>query len=580
MKPLITFLLLLAVIIPPKAQTSFCPSDPPSNPYLADTPWPLFHRNNYAQASSCITGPLPGDSLIIKSKTNIRGGTSPWVYLSDQYPNGERVLLYSNSSFVFKFIDDGEQIITIDSLRIDFDVFTSFGWNFLLTNDKIWYTYDPKYDPAEGESTRLFKLSDEDTDDPYSDIVVLDTFDFGDYDINRVQHYTISYDGHIVFHSDNNEEESYGTVGVISQDFELLDTLRYATTADEITNHNAFPIDENNSFYVTTNKRLIRFDWNGSDLSIAWEAPYDFVNDGPTGTFAEGSGTTPTLLGWGPGNDKLVVMSDGHAKNNLLAFWRELPAGWTGRPGMDIHFADSIRIPFAETFDDAFQSIENSPTAFGYDIAIAQYNGFLGYDCENEKGVQKISWDTLNNEFNIAWANDSINMNGVLTYSEGADLVYGSGKESDCNYYYYGLDWQTGEIVLRLLLGPEGTFFDDPFYDAGNNNIIDEEGNIYFPGGNALIKLEIAERQTVSTSPAPQQANPLSLFPNPAHNYLQFKNGTIPREPLQIFDLSGKAVKGWTIEQNQINIQALQSGLYFIKVEQDGQQQLAKFVKL
>ncbi|MEO1627843.1 MAG: hypothetical protein AAFV25_22030, partial [Bacteroidota bacterium] len=468
-----------------------CPSDPPVNPFLADSPWPIYHRNNYAQSSTCFKGPVDGDRIRTVLKGEIQGGTSPWVYLSEPYPNGQRALLYSNSTHVFKMVDRGEEIVTADSLRIDFDPVRSFGWNFLLAKNKIWFTYDPKYNPDNGQFTRLFKLTDRDTTDIFSDIITLDTFDFGAVGINRVQHFSINYSGQIVFNSDNNEEEGFGTVGIISQDFELLDSLRFATMADEITNHNAFPIDENNSFYITTNKRLIKFDWDGQNLSIDWEAPYDFVNDGPTGTFAEGSGTTPTLIGWGDDMDKLVVMSDGHAKNNLLAFWRELPSGWQGVPGMDIHFADSIQLPAAVSFNNQFQSIENSPTAYGYDIAIAQFNGFLGYDCDNFKGVQKIRWNPQSRKLELAWVNDEINMNGVLTYSKGANTVYCSGKEEDCNYYYYGLDWDTGELNFRYLLGPEGTFLNDPFYDAGNNNIIDENGNIYFPGGGSLIKLEI-----------------------------------------------------------------------------------------
>ncbi|MEZ4962868.1 MAG: hypothetical protein R2830_23785 [Saprospiraceae bacterium] len=77
--------------------------------------------------------------------------------------------------------------------------------------------------------------------------------------------------------------------------------------------------------------------------------------------------------GWGEGNDKPVVMSDGHAKNNLVPFWREGPPGWMDLPGMDIHFVDSIQLPAVQAFSDNFQSIECSPCAYGYGIAIAQF---------------------------------------------------------------------------------------------------------------------------------------------------------------------------------------------------------------
>ena len=554
-----------------QADAQFCPTDPPLNPWLADSPWPIYHRNNFAQSSTCIRGPVSGDSIRIRSRNNIQGGTSPWIYFTDPYPNGERAILYSNSTHVFKFYDDGEHIVTIDSQRIDFDPIASFGWNFLLTKNNVWFTYDPKYDPEENQYTRLFKLTDADPNDLFSEIVVLDTLNFNDFGVNRVQHFSLNYEGQIVFNSENNPETNRGTVGVISQEFEVLDTLQFVTQPGEITHHNAFPIEPDNSFYILTTHRLIKFRWDGQELSLAWQAPYDFVHDGPTGSFAEGSGTTPTMLGWGQGEDKLIVMADGHAQNNLVAFWREIPDGWTGIPGMDIHFADSIRLPGARSFSNLFQSIENSPTAFGYDIGIAQFNGFLGYDCENLKGVQKVRWDTEENQLKIAWVNTDINMNGILTYSQGANTVYCSGKESDCNYYYYGLDWDTGELNFRQLLGPEGTFLDDPYYDGGNNNIIDEDGNIYFPGGSSIVKVEIVERAT-QTSIKNLPSKDWISTPNPSQDQLWLNPKLGPITLLEIYDLQGKLVRTLTNVSSPISISALQEGNYLIHIHTQNKQ--------
>ncbi|MEM6261438.1 MAG: T9SS type A sorting domain-containing protein [Bacteroidota bacterium] len=549
------------------AQTTFCPNDPPKNPFLADSPWPTYHRNNYAQASTCIPGPLPGDSLRIYAKTEIEGGTSPWVYLTEKYATGERALLYSNSTHVFKLIDNGNEIVTADSQRIDFDPVSSFGWNFLLAKNKVWFTYDPKYDPVRNRYTRLFKLTDADTTDPYSDIVVLDTFSFETLGINRVQSYNLSYEGNIVFGSEADEDSGFATVGILTQDFQVLDTLRYATSPGEIVHHNTFPVDENNSFYIVTTTRMIKFGWDGTDLSKEWEAAYDFINDGPRGSFAEGSGTTPTLMGWGAGNDQLIVVADGHRRNNLVAFWRELPLGWTPRPGMDPHFADSIKIPLAIAANNIFQSIENSPTVRGYELAIAQFNGFLGYDCNNSKGVQKLVWDTTANEFEVAWTQAFINMNGVLTYSEGAGILYGSGKEADCNYYYYGLDWETGDIELRLLLGPEGTFLDDPFYDAGNNNILDEEGNIYFPGGASLVKVEIVQRSTSLIEPSEKERT--TIFPNPVRSHFYLPQKVQGIRSLSATDPSGRKFLLEFGPNNRVEAHQLPTGVYFLHVETD-----------
>ena len=568
------------------AQTSFCPDDVPINRFLADSPWPIYHRNNYAQSSTCLPGPTPGDSLVIKARTRIRGGTSPWIYLTDTYPRGERALLYSNSTHVYKFIDNGKRIIQASKIQIDRDAFRSFGWNFLLAKNKTWFTYDPKYDPKKNEYTRLFKIRDTNPSNPYSALRIADTLNFGDYGVNRVQHYSLNYRGQIVFNSDNDEENNYGTVGIITQNFKVLDILRYPTTKGEITSHNAFPVDENNSFYITTNKRLIKFDWNGRKLSIAWEAPYDFVADGPTGTFAEGSGTTPTLVGWGEGNDKLVVMADGHAQNNLVAFWRELPEGWTGKPGMDIHFADSIKLPAAVSFSNLFQSIEDSPTAYGYDLAIAQFNGFLGYDCENYKGVQKITWETEENKFKVAWVNRDINMNGILTYSKATNMVYSSGKESDCNYYYYGLDWDTGELVLRKLLGPEGTFRNDPFYDGGNNSIIDEKGNIYFAGGSSIVKVENLGKVPSAAKPPSTLHDSLAfdkgqlrLRPNPTRQYVRIAEDGVTPEDVLVFDVNGQQMSNWSLKGKTLDLGALPTGVYLLRIETESKVLTGKVVK-
>ncbi|MEM6723243.1 MAG: hypothetical protein AAF598_04340, partial [Bacteroidota bacterium] len=155
---IVALLLCCFLSLPGDGQTSFCPDDPPLNPHLADSPWPIYHRNNYAQSSTCLPGPFPGDSLRVVARLDIQGGTSPWTYLSDVYPSGERVIFQSNATHFFKFIDTGDEIIAVDSIRIDFDPITSFGWNFLLSRDQTWFTYDPKYDPEENRFTRLFKL--------------------------------------------------------------------------------------------------------------------------------------------------------------------------------------------------------------------------------------------------------------------------------------------------------------------------------------------------------------------------------------------------------------------------------------
>lgn len=576
-KPLL-ILLGLQILANGFGQTAFCPDDPPTNPWLADSPYPIYHRNSYAQASSCIPGIMPGDSISIKMRRDITGGTSPWIYLSEAYPNGERTLLYSNSTHVFKFIDNGEELVAIDSIRLDFNTLTSNGYNHLLTKNRIWFSYEPTYDPADEEYTQLFKFSDADTTNPYAPIAILDTFDFGDYGINRVNMYNLNYNGEIVWYSEEDPVNNIAYAGVIDQDFNLLDTLVFERLPNERINHNSISVDEHNSFYIVTSHRLIQFAWDGAELTIGWEAPYDFVNDGPAGNFAYGSGTTPTLMGWGAGNDQLVVVADGHASNNLVAFWRELPEGWASLPGMPLHFADSIQIPNARSFSNLFQSIENSPTVYGYDIAIAQFNGFLGYNCDNFKGVSKFRWDTLANEFNLEWANDSINMNGVLAYSSGSHLVYGTGKEADCNYYYYGLDWDSGALQLRQLLGPEEGFPDDPFYDQGVNHIIDEDGSIYYSGSRSLVKLQ-RHPTSSSTSYPVRSDETIKIYPNPTATAAWVSEPALEGCAYSIYSADGRRLTSSRVKNQRIDLSGMPNGLLIVQLRHNGQFVARKIVK-
>jgi hypothetical protein len=472
------------------AQNACSSLQAPDNPYFSNVEWPTYHHDNYRQASTCFAGPRNGDKIKLKLLKNLKGGTSCWTYLTEPYKNGKRVILQSNSTHFYKIEETDNGFEIIDKFEIDKDFMKSFSWNFLLAKNNIWYTYDPKFNPAKKEFSTIFKLSDDFPKNPQSKIKLDKSFSFGD--LGKVQFFGLNYRGEIMFYSDNDKGKRNINVGVLSANLELIDVLTIPSLPNEIGGHNAFPIDENNSMYFQTTQRFFKINWDGAKLKIAYEAKYDFVADGPKGKWAEGSGTTPTLIGRGVG-DKLAVMADGHKKNNLVAFWRELPKDWKGIPGQDIHFAGKIELPAAERFSDLFQSIENSPCAFGYDVYVAQFNGFLGQKSPTKKGVQKVRWNTTTRQFEIIWVNKEVNLNGVLTYSYGSNMVYGSGKEDNGEYYYYGLDAETGKVVWKYLLGKSSIGIFNPFDDGGNGNIIDKDGNIYFTGSRSLIKLEVVK---------------------------------------------------------------------------------------
>ncbi|MFN9415951.1 MAG: hypothetical protein ACK578_00425, partial [Pirellula sp.] len=59
----------------------------------------------------------------------------------------------------------------------------------------------------------------------------------------------------------------------------------------------------------------------------AWKAQYDGGDWPPAIKAGTGTGSTPTLMGFGDDDDKLVLITDGSNRMKLVAFWRvEIPA--------------------------------------------------------------------------------------------------------------------------------------------------------------------------------------------------------------------------------------------------------------
>lgn len=228
-------------------------------------------------------------------RRDITGGTSPWIYLSEEYPGGVRTILYSNSTHIFKFIDDGTALLAVDSFRLDFNTLTSNGYNHLLSKNRIWFSYEPTYDPADNRYSRLFKFSDADTTDPYSPIVTLDTLDFGDYGINSVNMYNLNYNGEIVWYSEEDEVNNIAYAGVIDQGFNMLELSIPMGPEEDFPDDPLYDqgvnhvIDEDGSIYYSGSRSLVklqRFPRLTSVKGAERAAPEFIVYPNPAGNAA------------------------------------------------------------------------------------------------------------------------------------------------------------------------------------------------------------------------------------------------------------------------------------------------------
>ena len=464
--------------------------EPPVNEHLADSPWPTYHRNPFAQASTPLRGPEAGDDLEVKILKAVRKDpgdqplpqvTSPWLPLSERYPGGCRAAFGSGIGTVTKTLtcgDDFELVDQVSMFEITGDPLDVYApptdgnrWSNLLLRGNRLIVPDNRHG-------KIYKFGDVDPKDPRSKIELKQTFTVpedktpGDPSVPQ-----LTYDGKLLYVT------SEGWVGVVDADtFAFERAVKLAVGGDAIP-HNNFPIDEDGGMYIATSTGMNKLRWTGSDIEVQWGVPYDSRGLGINAPL--GTGTTPTLLGMDGDPDKLVAIVDAKSPSNMVAFWREeIPADWKGLPGLDRRVAAVFPLSLIDPLSTGW-AVENSPPARGYDIAVQQSNG-LRHEatlCRPDNGIHKLSWDPAANRFREAWATDDVNVNSVMTYSEGSNLLYGIGQEG-CDVVLYGLDWDSGKVKLRRPLGGS------EFFDGGDNLVIDDDRSLlYSPVGNSIVRI-------------------------------------------------------------------------------------------
>ena len=124
--------------------------------------------------------------------------------------------------------------------------------------------------------------------------------------VTRIIGLNMTYDGHIA-------AAAPGAIIVLDRDLNVRLYLTFPEAVD-----NSICIDEKNGIYVVTSRRMLKLAWDGKRLSTeekdgGWESGYEWIPDEEAlaaGSISRGSGTTPTLMGFGNDPDKLVVIAD------------------------------------------------------------------------------------------------------------------------------------------------------------------------------------------------------------------------------------------------------------------------------
>jgi hypothetical protein len=281
----------------------------------------------------------------------------------------------------------------------------------------------------------------------------------------RIAGLSMTRDGRLIVLGSN-------SISVVDRKFQgKPHTLRFAS--DE-TITNSLSVDDKNGIYVASDKRMHKVVWNGKALSNlekdgAWSAPYDTGRQPPTVKIGTGTGSTPTLMGFGADADKLVVITDGADRMKLVAFWRDaIPADAQAMPGASPRVAGKIQVTCGlEPMPEFIQS-EQSVVVSGYGAFVVNNIGAKGSPDKlidvlalgpvetPPRGVERFEWDPRENTFRRSWARADVSSTSMVpSMSQPSNIVFTNGYDAKNGWELTGLDWDSGQTVHHTALGKD-----------------------------------------------------------------------------------------------------------------------------
>ncbi|MBK8408866.1 MAG: hypothetical protein IPL19_12885 [Sandaracinaceae bacterium] len=452
------------------------PSEPPCNPALADGPWAGAHRSSYAQGSSPLEGPRRGQRL---DKQHVYVTGVPVVLgFTGQYADGGRAVWSSPVSSLATVVKlDAETLEILDEYVPREREPDAPPAPLGVSGAYSLVDVDDHFIVARGRAVEVF--ADEVPGDRRSRIGLVTRFTLPDALLcgagDTIVGITMTYDGRIAVAT------ARGVVATLPrQPAQMLpeNVVAYAindaascdggaATLEETSN--SIAADESGGIYVVTSAAMYRFDWDGAALSLGWRAAYQ-AGSGQVGVrLGAGSGSTPTLMGTAPTDDRFVVFTDGQELMHLVLMWRdEVPADWEPiAEGRDRRIACEIPVTFGD--DDATASLSEQsvlvrgyasivvnnlladPDAFAGQLPILQnLNSALagGDPAQAPYGVERIDWNPVTRECEVVWANPAPSIpNAIPTMSERTGLIYAHGQR-DGVWGLEAIDFDTGESAF------------------------------------------------------------------------------------------------------------------------------------
>lgn len=446
-------------------------TEPPVNKFLADSSWPMTHGGTYNQDSSAAPGPTLDD--LKHGVEFVQASTEPvpiTLAISSAYADGRRAVWGNTKGQIFKIaiVTEGSSLVRRQDRPVEAS--TEITGAYALIDKDMNYIVP--------RDLAIDVFTDATPGDLDSGIVSLS------YDLcpqlsdptigERIVGLNMTFDGFLVFAT------NFGRVGVITRKGLIVAEMQLGPGPREISN--SLAVDEKGGIYVLTDKDLQKLRWNGTTLANEWSVGYASDDFRSPGRLGKGSGTTPTLMGAGDDDDRLVVFSDGREEMHVLAVWRDaVPADWQGLPGADRRIAADLPVTFGK--DRPNRAItEQSIAVWGYGAALvdnsygdigplaARIARRRGYDLQKATiflsntpgvapyGVEKFVWNPVENRLYSAWTRNDISCpNGIPAVSGASQLFYCIGQRQT-KWNIEALHWEDGESAFVLPLGKQNSW--------------------------------------------------------------------------------------------------------------------------
>ena len=274
--------------------------------------------------------------------------------------------------------------------------------------------------------------------------------------------------------------------------------------------------------YVASNRKMYRLvvDARGrihSDAGAgAWSARYDAGERLPVGKIADGTGATPTLMGFGRGEDELVVLTDGRRKMRLVAFWRNaIPKQRRSQPGVDPRIADQLEVDMGPELATV-QSEQSVVTYGSYAFVLnavpdkiapplkargSYARGLLtGLTRPLPRGVAMLRWNADQDRWQALWQRSDVGTVATVPMISGGSrmvIVNGGFVARPGELYHLGFDLDRGELVMSIASGA------DPLFNGAFTGIkCDRSGALMYTTVLGLLRFDVGRMQTVD-SPDP-----------------------------------------------------------------------------